>query len=155
SVDDSKDNYSTHSGSINWCGDSTTTTPTGDPAPEDLKRVTTSLAYSINGNAKTLSQTVTFSATGGMVAPSVQSLCASGTPIGAGTNCTGPFTISVASPTTQNFIGSAPGAADMKFSVNGVEVTTGVTNNNDGTWTYAWPLASLVDGNYTISATAV
>src|SRR5205807_4735474 len=52
-------------------------------------------------------------------------------------------------------IGSSPGAADMKFAVNGVEVTSGVTNNNDGTWTYAWPLASLVDGNYTIGATAV
>src|SRR5436309_722722 len=154
SVDDSKDSYGTHSSSINWCSDSTTT-GTGDSAPEDLKRVTATITYSINGNAKTLSQTVTFSATGGMVAPSVQSLCASGLPIGAGTSCTGPFTISVSSPTTQNFIGTAPGAADMKFAVNGVEATSGVTNNNDGTWTYAWPLTGLNDGNYTVTATAV
>src|SRR5207253_10472557 len=47
SVDDSKDGYGTHSGSINWCSDSTTT-GTGDTAPEDLKRVTASIAYSVN-----------------------------------------------------------------------------------------------------------
>src|SRR5437764_8275759 len=75
-----KDNYGPHSSSITWCSDSTAT-GSGDPTPEDLKRVTASITYSINGNAKTLSQTVTFSATGGMVAPSVTPLCATGAPI--------------------------------------------------------------------------
>jgi len=43
----------------------------------------------------------------------------------------------------------------MLFSVDGVEQTAGVTNNNNGTWDFAWPIASLQDGSYTIGAIAV
>src|SRR2546425_7130623 len=60
SVDDSKDSYGAHSASISWCSDSTTT-GSADPAPEDMKRVTATIAYSVNGNSPTLTQTVTFS----------------------------------------------------------------------------------------------
>lgn len=156
SIDDQKDGYGPHSSSITWCSDSTTT-GSGDIKPEDMKRVTATVTYSVNGNAKTLSETVTFSATGGMVAPSVTQLCASGAPIttAGGSQCTGPFTITDATATDQQFTGFASGAADMKFTVNGVETTTGVTNNGNGSWTYDWQIAGLKDGSYTIGAIAV
>jgi Tfp pilus assembly protein PilV len=150
SVDDSKDSYGTHSSSVSWCSDSATT-GTSDSAPQDLKRVTATIDYSVNGQAQTLKQTVTFSATGGMVAPSVQSLVPSSTPPGP----TAPFVVSTAGTTDVTFLGTAAGAADMKFSVNGIEVTSGVTNNNNGSWSFDWPIASLTDGTYTIGATAV
>src|SRR3989475_13300378 len=63
SVDDSKDGYGTHSGSITWCSDSGTTGLT-DPQPEGFKRATATSTYALNGNSKTVTQTVTFSATG-------------------------------------------------------------------------------------------
>src|SRR3989442_134390 len=47
------------------------------------------------------------------------------------------------------------GPADMKFSVNGGEVASGVTNNGNGTWAYNWQIAGLVDGTYTIGATSI
>jgi hypothetical protein len=57
--------------------------------------------------------------------------------------------------TTVTFLAAATGAADMKFTVNGVEQTTGITNNANGTWSFAWPISSLKDATYTIAATAI
>ena len=153
SVDDSKDGYGTHSVSITWCSDSGTTGLT-DPQPEDFKRVTATITYSVNGNSKTVTQTVTFSATGGIVAQTVSSLCPKTPPLSTPA-CTPPYTITDSTQTDQTFTAAANGAADMKFSVNGVEVTSGVTNNNDGTWDFDWAVAAVVDGTYTIGATAV
>jgi Tfp pilus assembly protein PilV len=150
SVDDSKDGYGTHSGSITWCSDSSTT-GTADSAPEDLKRVTAQIDYSINGNSQTLKQTVTFSATGGMVAPAPPTLNPYNPTLSGGS----PYTISNGAQTDEVFRAIAQGAADMKFSVNGVEVTSGVVNQGGGTWDFDWQIAGLLDGTYTIGATAI
>ena len=148
SVDDQKDGYGPHAGTVTWCSDSTNTGI--ETSPQDMKRVSATIDYKVGGKNQTLKQTVTFSATGGMVAPSVTNLAPSSTPPGA----TPPYVVSTPVPTV-SFLGTSIGAADMKFSVNGIEVTSGVTNNNNGTWTYVWPIASLTDATYTIGAVAV
>lgn len=159
SLDDSKDGTGSHPSSIGgvpvtWCSDSATSPP-GDSAPEDFKRVTATISYTAGGS-KTIRETVTFSATGGMVAQSVSSLLPSSTPPGLSPN--NPYLVST-SVTDVTFLGRATGAADMKFSVNGLEVNaltcSCVVNNNDGSWTFDWQIAGLTDGTYTISATAV
>ena len=43
----------------------------------------------------------------------------------------------------------------MKFSINGVEQSSGVTNNGNGTWSFNWNITTLADGNYTIGAAAI
>jgi hypothetical protein len=43
----------------------------------------------------------------------------------------------------------------MKFSVDGVEQTTGVTDQGNGNWSFAWDISQLTDGVYTIGAIAV
>jgi hypothetical protein len=84
-----------------------------------------------------------------MVAPSVTNLVP-WTP-----SLTLPYKITSSSQSTEVFRGYSVGAADMKFSVNGVDVTSGIANNGDGSWDYTWPISSLTDGTYTIGAVAV
>jgi hypothetical protein len=43
----------------------------------------------------------------------------------------------------------------MKFAVNGAEASSGVVNNNNGTWSYTWPISTLKDATYSITATAL
>jgi prepilin-type N-terminal cleavage/methylation domain-containing protein len=149
SVDDPKDGYGPKSGATSWCSDSGVVGT--EATPEDMKRVTATVDYNIGTRTQPqLKQSVTFSALGGMVAPSVTKLEPSSTPPGT----TPPFVVST-NVANVTFLGTSVGAADMKFSVNGVEVTSGVVNNNNGTWTYTWPIAALTDGNYTIGAVAV
>jgi Tfp pilus assembly protein PilV len=149
SVDDSKDGYGTHLSSVTWCSDSSST-GTADSLPQDLKRITATITYSQAGVSRTLSETLTMSATGGVVAPAATQL------VPYNPSLTGPpYTITDNTQTSEVFRATAAGAADMKFSVNGVEVTSGVTNNGNGTWDFNWQIAALVDGTYTIGATAV
>src|SRR5918911_756065 len=148
SVDDPKDGYGPHSSSVSWCSDSTTTGSEG--TPEDMKRVTATITYTVAGKSKTLTQLVTFAATGGMVAPSVSNLVPTSPPPGSNP----PFVVSTAVANVV-FRGTPFGAADMKFTVNGVEVTSGIVNNSNGTWDYTWPIAALTDGTYSIGAVAV
>jgi Tfp pilus assembly protein PilV len=154
SVDDTKDGQGpTHSASVNWCADSSGANYVagGDSSPEDMKRVTAKVDYTVNGRTRTLENTVTFSATGGIVAPSVATLV----PYNPALSGSSPYKITDSTQTSEVFRGTSPGAADMKFSVNGIEVTSGVTNQGGGTWDYNWQLAGLTDGTYTISAVAL
>ena len=148
-VDDSKDGYGTHLAAVTWCSDSATT-GTADSLPQDLKRITATITYSQGGTSRTLSETITMSATGGVVVPAATQL------VPFNPSLTGPpYTITDNTQTSEVFRATAAGAADMKFSVNGVEVTSGVTNNGNGTWDYNWQIAGLVDGTYTIGATSI
>ena len=148
SVDDSKDGYGPKSSSVTWCSDSTTVGT--DASPEDMKRVTVQVDYTRYGRTYTVKQTVTFAATGGIVAPTVTSLVPSG-PALSGPN----YTITDGTQPSQVFHAVSNGAADMKFTVNGIEVTSGVAPNGTGNWDFTWQLAGLTDGTYTIGAVAV
>ena len=147
SVDDAKDGYGPHSGSINWCSDSLNTTGT-DAKAEDLKRVAVTLTWSENAKNYSIYQTATFSSTGQVVGPTVSTLQIK-TPAVA--DPTAPV---ITSGSNATFEAVASGAADMKFSVDGVEQTSGVSGGN-GTWGFNWNITNLKDGVYQIGATAV
>jgi Tfp pilus assembly protein PilV len=151
SLDDSRDGHGTHSPSKRWCTDSTAT-GSSDSLPEDMKRVTVELSYSVGGKAQPrLTQTALFSSSGTVVGPEV-----TGLQIIDPTGLTGsPPTVTSSSTTTVTFRATSVGAADMKFTVEGVEQTSGVTGNGNGTWDFAWPISSLKDATYTIGAVAV
>ena len=152
SVDDNGDGYGTHASSTSWCSGSGTT-GTADSQAEDFKRVSATVSWTFKGVTQpTLTQTATFSSTGAVVGPSVSSLAIT-SPSGLDPNT--PTITSNPSGGIVTTLGSATGAADMKFSINGVEQSSGVTNNGNGTWSFNWNITTLADGNYTISAAAI
>jgi Big-like domain-containing protein len=151
SVDDPADGYGTHpAGGHAFCADSSTT-DSQDSQAEDFKRVTASISWSYRQRSQpTLNQTATFAANGAAIGPSVTNLTITSPP-----GLSSPPVITSPSTTTVTFLGTSVGANDMKFSVDGSEQTTGVTNNGNGTWTFNWDISQLTDGLYTIGAIAV
>lgn len=151
SVDDSRDGYGAHAAGTNWCSDSSST-GTSDGQPEDLKRVSTSITWNVNGRAQRLDMAATFGSAGVAIGPAVASLA-----------ITAPSGLSGSTPTiTVNpsggivtFRGTSIGAYDMRFTVNGTDQTTGVTNNANGTWSFNWNITSVKDGTYSVGAVAI
>ena len=151
SVDDGRDGYGAHSGAVNWCSDSSSTA-SGDSAPEDLKRVAVTIGWTEKGKTFTTYQTATFSSAGAVIGPYVSEFKITTPP---GLDPTEP--IITTNPTNGNVIFQATsvGAADMRFSVDGVEQTSGVSGGSGGTWTYTWNITNLKDGVYAVGATAI
>lgn len=149
SVDDSKDGYGAH-GSLNWCSDSGTS-GTSDSQPEDMKRVAITTQWAKDDKTFNLYQTATFTSAGSVVGPALTTFKLT-TPAGLDEDAP----VITANPTGGNviFTGTSPGAADMKFTVDGVEQVTGGAGGN-GTWTFTWNITALRDGVYTIGATAI
>jgi hypothetical protein len=151
SVDDSRDGYGAHSAGSNWCSDSGFTGAT-DGQPEDMKRVNASITWTVNGRAQSLDLTASFGSAGVAIGPAVSSL-----------TIIAPSGLSGSTPTiTTNpvggivtFRGAAIGAGDMRFTVNGTDQTTGVTNNGNGTWNFNWNITAVKDGTYTVAAVAI
>ena len=152
SVDDASDGYGTHTaGGHAWCTDSATG-GSQDAQSEDFKRVTTTITWSFKGATQpALVQTATFAANGAAIGPALSNLSITDP---TGLSATEP-TITSPSTTSVTFLGTSVGANDMKFSVDGVEQTTGVTNHGSGNWQFVWDISQLTDGVYTIGATAV
>jgi prepilin-type N-terminal cleavage/methylation domain-containing protein len=152
SVDDNGDGYGTHGSSTAWCSGSGTT-GTVDSQAEDFKRVSAAVSWTYKGVTQpTLTQTATFSSTGSVVGPTTSSLAITSP---TGLDPTTPTVTSNPPGGIVTFLGSSTGAADMKFSINGVEQASGVTNNNNGTWSFNWNITTLADGTYTIGATGI
>lgn len=149
SVDDSKDGYGAHSGG-NWCADSPTT-GTSDGSPEDFKRVAVTTQWTKDSKTYALYQTATFSSAGSVVGPALTTFELTAPPVA---DKTAPVITSNPSDGKAVFTAVSVGAADMKFSVDGVEQVTG-TRGGNGTWNFDWNITALKDGVYTIGATAV
>ena len=152
-VDDARDGYGVHSSTSTWCPDSSSAS-TADVQPEDLKRVAVKMTWTgRNGTPQNLYQTATFGSGGQVVGPNVTDLA-----ITAPTGVDQANPVITSNPTSPagivRFLGTAAGAADMKFAVEGVEQSNGVSGGN-GSWTFDWNIVPLKDGLYTISATAV
>jgi Tfp pilus assembly protein PilV len=151
SVDDSRDSYGAHAAGTNWCSDSAST-GTSDGQPEDMKRVSASITWTVDGRSQKLDMAATFGSAGVAIGPAVASLV-----------ITAPSGLSGSTPTiTVNpsggivtFRGTSIGAYDMRFTVNGTDQTTGVTNNANGTWSFNWNIASVKDGTYNVAAVAI
>lgn len=151
SVDEGRDGYGAHGTSAQWCTDSTFTAA-ADTQPEDLKRVAVSMSWmGRGGKPGTLYQTATFSSTGQVIGPTLTDLTITQP---GGLSQTNPVITTDPTGGIVRFLGTAPGAADMKFAVDGVEKSSGVSGGN-GSWTFDWNITSLPDGLYTISATAI
>jgi prepilin-type N-terminal cleavage/methylation domain-containing protein len=152
SLDDSGDGYGTHGSSATWCSGSGTT-GTSDSQAEDFKRVSTAIAWSHKGvTQSTLTQTATFASTGAVVGPTTTSLSISSP---TGLDPTTPVITTNPAGGIVTFLASSAGSADMKFTVNGVEQASGVTNNSNGSWSFNWSISTLPDGTYTIGAVAL
>jgi Tfp pilus assembly protein PilV len=152
SLDDAGDGYGSHSTSVSWCSDSSSTSTT-DPQPEDYKRVTTTITWSFAGKVQpALVQTATFSATGAAAGPTTTNLVISSP---TGLSSTSPIITSNPAGGIVTFLGTSVGASDMKFFVDSTEQLGTTTNNNNGTWSFNWNITAVPDGVYTISAIAV
>lgn len=153
SVDDQRDGYGAHTSGIAWCTDATST-GTADARPEDLKRMTVETSWSVAGSQRrtTSTQTATFGSGGAAVAPPVPAITLTSP---SGLSPTAPVVTSNPPGGIVTFRGSATGASDMRFTVDGVERSTGVINNGDNTWSLAWNITTLRDGVYTIGAVAI
>jgi Tfp pilus assembly protein PilV len=149
SVDDSKDGYGSHSGG-SWCTDSPTTGTT-DGAPADFKRVAVTTQWTKDSKTYALYQTATFSSAGSVVGPALTTFELTSPPV---PDKTAPVITSNPSDGKAVFTAVSVGAADMKFSVDGVEQVNGGSGGN-GTWTFDWNITALKDGVYTIGATAI
>lgn len=151
SVDDSRDGYGAHAAGSSWCSDSSST-GTSDGQPEDMKRVIASITWTVNGRAQKVDMAATFGSAGVAIGPAVASLA-----------ITAPSGLSGSTPTITvtpsggivTFRGTSIGAYDMRFTVNGTEQTTGVTNNGNGTWNFNWNITSVKDGTYNVAAVAI
>jgi Tfp pilus assembly protein PilV len=153
SVDDSKDGLKTSAGGgVNWCADSTGT-GLGDAQPEDMKRVGVTTGWTQDGKQYSIYQAATFSSAGSVVGPNLTEFKVT-TPGGLEAE-TAPTITSNPSGGNMVFQATSVGAADMKFTVDGVPATTGVASAGNGTWTLTWNVTNLKDGVYMIGATAV
>ena len=152
SLDDGKDGYGAHAAGTRWCSDSAST-GTADGQAEDLKRVTADVSYSVAARTQTVQQTATFSSSGAAVGPTVTAL--SITSPGAYAGQASPVVTSTPTGGILSFTGTSVGAAEMRFTINGAEQPTGVTNLGSGNWRLDWNISSLKDGSYTVGAVAV
>ncbi len=115
SVDDSKDGYGPHGGG-SWCSDSSTT-GTSDGSPEDFKRVAVTTQWTKDSKTYALYQTATFSSAGSVVGPALTTFELTAPPVA---DKTAPVITSNPSDGKAVFTAVSLGAADMKFSVDGV-----------------------------------
>lgn len=153
SVDDQRDGYGAHAADVAWCPDASST-GSADSRPQDLKRMTVETSWSLAGSKRTVAstQTATFGSGGAAVAPPVPAIALTSP---GGLSSTAPVVTSNPPGGIVTFRGSATGASDMRFTVDGVERSSGITNNGDGTWSLAWNVTTLADGVYTIGAIAI
>ena len=151
SVDDSRDGYGIHPPGGSWCWDSIST-GLADGQAEDMKRVTASITWTANGRPQALDMTATFGSAGVAIGPAVSSFS-----IISPSGLTGSTPTITTNPTggIVTFRAAAAGTADMKFTVNGADQTTGIVNNGNGTWNFNWNIAALKDGTYTVAAVAI
>ena len=155
SFDAGRDGHGNHSGSVHWCPDSTATDAV-DGQPEDLKRVAVTLRWTgPNGKAETLYQTATFGSGGQLIGPALTDLKLTSPAVADQQN-----PVITANPTDPpgiaRFSATAPGAAEMRFFVDGVEQPPAtVTGPSGSSWTFDWNITSLKDGLYQISAVAI
>lgn len=151
SVDDTRDGYGSHASGVAWCPGGGT--GSADAQPQDLKRVTVRTSYNANGRTQPdLVQTATFGSGGAAGGPSTATLQITSP---TGLDATAP--VVTANPSSGNvvFQATSVGASEVKFTVDGVERTTGITNNGNGRWTFNWGIVPLKDGVYAIGATPV
>ncbi len=152
SLDDSKDGYGPHAAGTAYCSDSTAT-GTADSQPEDMKRVKVELSWSVEGRPQpALVQIATFGAGGAAIGPEASDLKLTAPPVA---DPYAPVITSNPGDGLAKFEATSVGAADMRFTIDGQEQGTGITNLGSGKWGLDWNILPVKDGTYTVGAIAV
>src|SRR4051794_31847665 len=147
SIDDSADQYGSHTG-LTMC-DSTTPTGTGDSQPEDFKRVAVNVSWTYEHQTHSVRQTALLAKNGAPDLPLVNSLVLTTPSVSTPANPT----IST-SATTASFTATATSTAQsVQYSVDGVNVGNGTFSG--GNWTFSLNISGWTDGAYAIGARAV
>src|SRR3954454_15005447 len=147
SIDDSADQYGSHTGLT--MGDSTAPTGTGDSQPEDFKRVAVNVSWTYEHQTHSVRQTALLAKNGAPDLPLVNSLVLTTPSVSTPANPT----IST-SATTASFTATATSTAQsVQYSVDGVNVGTATLSG--GNWTFSLSLVGWSDGAYAIGARAV
>src|SRR3954471_3085023 len=147
SIDDSADQYGSHTG-VTLC-DSTTPTGTGDSQPEDFKRVAVTVSWTYQNQTHSVRQTSLLAKNGAPDLPVINSLVLTTPSVSTPANPT----IST-SATSASFTATATSSAQsVQYSVDGVNV--GNATLSGGNWTFNLSLTGWTDGAYAIGARAV
>src|SRR3954470_2173319 len=147
SIDDSADQYGSHTG-VTLC-DSTTPTGTGDSQPEDFKRVAVTVSWTYQNQTHSVRQTSLLAKNGAPDLPVINSLVLTTPSVSTPANPT----IST-SATSASFTATATSTAQsVQYSVDGVNV--GNATASGGNWTFSLSLTGWTDGAYAIGARAL
>lgn len=145
-ADDPSDGVGVHDAG-QFCSDSSAT-GTADTNPDDYKRVTADVSWTSPAGAQTVRQTTIVNNSGSAAGPPVATL-----------TMTSPFL----SPPSASPITTNPAAASFSVATTDAASTVSwsIDGNNSGqasgsgtAWTFSWPLSSLTDGSYTVTAIA-
>jgi Tfp pilus assembly protein PilV len=140
-ADDPSDGVGVHDAG-QFCSDSSAT-GTADTNPDDYKRVTADVTWKAPSGTQTVRQTTIVNNSGSAAGPPVSTLT---------------MTSPASSPITTN-----PASASFSVATTGSAATVAwsIDGNNSGTasgsgtaWTFSWPLSTVTDGSYTVTATA-
>ena len=140
-VDDPKDGAGPRSGAVTFCPDSAPA-GTGDRNADDYRRLTLTFSWEHEGVSKTARQTTVVSNPAGGLGPSVTALDLTG--------ATSPVTVALANLNFSVQTASTP--ASVSWSVNGD--TQGVAAGTGTSWSFGWPITSVSDGTYVVTAQA-
>ena len=160
SIDDPKDGVGKHVngfGENPFCKDSGEREWTAgeplDTQPEDLKRITADVSWSVTGRSPDVRQVETVTAAGaapGLNATNLRLEAASvpTAPVIETEPFSGALTFSVSAPA---------GTAAMRWSLEGAAQSPPPTLKEGTTWTFTWPIPNpgVSDGTYTVSVQAI
>jgi prepilin-type N-terminal cleavage/methylation domain-containing protein len=128
---------------------------TGDPTPDDYKRITVLVTWGVGNGSRYVLQSAAVNNPGLASGPHVQTLAPAFTPV------VWLFTSTPAGGLVPFNATADASANSVQWSVNGVP--QGTAANVAGTWTFNWPIylvppvgggSEVLDGNYTIGVTA-
>ena len=147
SIDDTVDGVGARAGTT-WC-DTPPAGGTADSQPEDFKRVTVTVTWTMAGVPHSVRQTALLAKNGAPDLPIINSLVLTTPSVSTPANPTIATTA-----TTATFTATATSTAQsVQYSVDGVNI--GNATQSGGNWTFTIGLAGWTDGAYTIGARAV
>jgi hypothetical protein len=139
--DDVKDGYGSHDATSYCAGSGTGTT---DRNPDDYRLVTIDVTWKAGGAGGHAHEQSLINNPGNAVGPGVTALTTTGAP---GDVVSNPSTTSLAFTVTTS---STP--ATVSWAVDGSD--QGTASGSGTSWGFTWPIASLLDGAYLVSARA-
>jgi prepilin-type N-terminal cleavage/methylation domain-containing protein len=138
SVDGGADGFGAHAGGT-FCTDSSTT-GTGDPDPDDYKRVGVDVTWSSQGKTVKVRQEAVLNDPGSAFAPSVIAM-----------TCT-PTTMLTAATVSCTNVKTSQKAQSVRWYVDNVQ--RGTASGSGTTWSFSWDPSAMTDGTYLVRAQA-